>query len=199
MLAGVIVVAMASSSQAATIILKDGRKITGEITQQDKMKLIIKEGGSTLTYYKDEIVSIDGKSEDAGKINKPEAPKDQVPADPEKEKLATSLLTFLPPSENIMMDMVGHRIPADQKDQFIAFVKKDGGLQKLMDLRIQGHEKYFSSASLKAMIEFFSSPNGQAYIKEAQDYQKNETPEIRKIIYYEVTSWMESQAKKTKH
>ena len=160
---GIMLMLITVGAQASTIVLKDGREITGDIIQQDKTKVVVKDGDSTLTYYKEDIVSIDGEALIA------EA--NDVAVDAEKEKLAQQYLAYFPMSQ-ALSDWVESNVPLDKRQAVLSLLNNDKNMAALTKLRIQGVVQYFSSADLEAVIKFQSSAEGNQYFKDSIQYQK---------------------------
>lgn len=157
-------------AQASTIILKDGRAITGDIIQQDKDKAVVKVNDVTLTYYKDDIVSIDGNPL-AGPSPSDVSPSPSIESDPEKEKLAEQYLAYYPMSQ-VVSDWVKSNFSSDKQQIVLASLNNDQNISAWTHFRIQGVMQYFSSAELKAVIKFQSSAEGKQYFKDYIRYQK---------------------------
>lgn len=157
------------SVQASTIVLQDGRTITGDIVKQDKDEVIVNNGDSPVTYYKDEIVSIDGN---------PVAVKDiAAPADPEKEKLVEQFLELMPTDEFIQ-DWVELRFPLAKRQAVLEMLKRDQSYQAVTEIRTQGYMKYYSIDTLKAMIDFYSSPEGKESLEALRKFNLHAMPQV---------------------
>ena len=152
---------------ASTIILKDGRNITGDILEQNNAKVVIKFNDVSVTFYQDEIVSIDGKPF-VGKSPSKVGKRPSIKPDPEKEKLVDQFLKMPPTTEDMVIAQTQGTITPEQKDRFLSFLKENSDIQKFTEIRRAGMMQYFSSASLKAIINFRTSPEGEAYFKEAK-------------------------------
>ncbi len=170
--------------RASTITLKDGRDITGDIVEQDDAKVIIKADGTSLTYYKDEVASIDGKL-----LASPSPP---IKSDPEKEKLVDQFLSIVP-TEGEVTKWTQRIVPKDQMSSFLFSLKENSIIQKVTEMRRKGMMEYFSSADLKAIINFRSSPEGKAYFKDLEDYTNDTMPELIKLVIPEAKRFMQGK------
>ena len=148
---------------ASTIVFKDGREITGDIIKQDKTLVVVQDVDASLTYFKDEISSIDGKPLIALD--------DKTKADPDKEKLVQQYLDTYP-TQVVVSDWIETSIPQDEKQAVSVFLNSDQNITALTKLRTQGLMQYLSSADLKAAIKFFSSPEGKQYFEDLRQYQQ---------------------------
>ncbi len=161
---GIMCMLVTMDAQASTIILKDGRTITGDIVQQDKIKVAVQDRGFSLTYYKDEISSIDGEPLTGGGKN--------TTADPEKGKLAEQYIADYP-MRQMVSDWVKDRFLPKQQQIVLASLNNDLKMSALEQLRIQGVMQYFSSDELRAVIKFKSSEEGKEFFKHYVQYQSN--------------------------
>ena len=149
-----------AGAQASTIILKDGRTVKGAIIQQDKTKVVVESGGASLTYYKDEIKSIqeDAVNQDTGE-------------DAEKEDLLAQYQIVFP-ADAVILGKAEGTLPASLNDQFLLFLKKDSEYGKLVEMRKQALKKYLTSADLKVSIDFFSTPEGKTFFAHWVNYNR---------------------------
>jgi hypothetical protein len=170
------------SGQAATIILKDGRTLTGDIISQDKTKVVVKSEGISLTYYKDEIVSI--KDEPlVEKQDEPLVEKDNNKgSDADKEKLAMQYLDLSKPTTELVDDWVKNHVAAEQQEVVLSYLNDDQRISALTRFRSQNVMKYLSSEDLKAAINFFSTPGGSQFLKDLRQFANNGQVQINSIL-----------------
>jgi hypothetical protein len=135
-----------ANAGADIIILKDGRSITGDILQKDRDKVIIKEAGITLTYYKDEIKFIRETNRE------------------EKEKLVAEFMEYYPLGNTFSMWVKRKSV---DKQKFILSAEEEN-IQKLLKIRKQIFMNDFSASTLRAAINFFSSVEGKQYVKDME-------------------------------
>jgi len=154
-MSGILFTLVAVNAQASTIILKDGRTITGDIIQQDKTKVIVKEGEVSLTYYTDEIASIDKKSSAVKAI-------DTAP-ETEKEKLVEQFMSYSPTDE-IIDHWVKNNFKPEYQQEILTAEKEN--ILTLTEVRKKILMQGFSLADLKAVLNFYSSAEGKQFSKD---------------------------------
>ena len=186
---GIIFMLIIVNVQASTIMLKDGRTITGEIIQQDKAKVVVKEGDVSLTYYKDEITSI---------VEKPLIVKDNdTGSEAEKEKLVEQFMNYNP-MKQIVYDWVQNNIRPARRTIVLSAEEKD--IQELTGLRKKILMQDYSSVALKAAINFYSSAEGQEFLKNRSqalnDMVAKFNTELRKIANKVVKAAVEEEKSK---
>ncbi len=160
-------------AQASTIILKDGRNITGDIVEQNDTKAVIKVDDVPLTYYKDEIVSID--TEPLG------GQSPSIGSDHDKEKLVDQFLSIVP-TEGEIIKWTGEIVPKDQRSRFLLLLEENSIIQKVTEMRREKMLEYFSLADLKGMIHFRTSPEGKAYFEDLENYNNDTMPKLIKLV-----------------
>lgn len=157
-------------AQASTIILKDGGKVTGDIVEQDTTHVVIIEGGSSLTYYYEDIVSIDGES--AKSII-------------EKGKLVEQLMQANPESD-VLTAIVKTSVPADKQEMVSAALNNKKVSLEIMGLKEEGYMKYFSQEDLKAMVDYHASPAGVKRMQRMREYYLDVMPKIVKKVVAQI-------------
>lgn len=171
-MAGIMLMLASVNVQASTITLKDGRTITGDIIQQDKTKVVVKEGDVSLTYYKDEIASIKEKSLNV---------KGDAGIEAENEKLVEQFMDYTPTSE-IVDDWVKNFIKPDQQQVVLSAENEVQNMQALIKVRKQILMRVFSLADLKATISFYSSPEGKEHLKDMRKMRNQMAAEFIPIM-----------------
>jgi hypothetical protein len=162
------------NAQASTINLKDGEIISGTIIQQDKTKVVVNVDGTPLTFYKDQIKSM--KDEPLLEKN------NGADLDADKLKLAEQFINVWRPTSIILSEWIKYKVPPDEQEIVSWGINNDQFIRALTKYRSQGIVKYFSSSDLKAALNFYSSPEGQQYLKDSRKYQSYMEPEISKIL-----------------
>lgn len=171
---------------ASTIVLKDGRAITGDIVGQDKTKVIVNEGGISLTYYRDEIKSIKGGENDTG-------------TDIEKKRLVEQYLKLFP-TEMTLTKGIKYSMPFSNKKRFLLYLKKNPSTEKITEMRRAGMMQYFTSAHLKPVVDFYTSPEWKAFHQDMEKYVRAKGLEISNAGHEEVGSFMrQERSEKIEH
>jgi len=167
----IVFILMTENVPASTIILKDGRTITGNIIQQDKTKVVVKEGEDSLTYYKDEIASIDKESlgvKDNGTT--PEA---------EKEKLVEQVMIY-DPMDEIISNWVKNTFKPNDREIILSY--ENANILALTNVRKQIVTQYFSLADLKAALNFYSTAEGKQFLKDYREYHNHMVTDLNPIL-----------------
>jgi hypothetical protein len=170
----IIFVLVTVNAGASIIILKDGQTITGTIIQQDKAKVVVNVGGDSLTYYKDEIVSM----KDEPLIKKG----DNTGPDADKRKLVEQYWNLIRPTSEVVSEWVRNAVTPDRQQTVLSFLNEEKNILALTKFRSQVLMKYLSSSELKAAINFYSSPEGRQYVKDIRRYQYYVEPKIVSIF-----------------
>jgi hypothetical protein len=168
-------------AKASTIILKDGQTITGDIVKQDKNKVIVKAGEMTLTYFRDEIASVN----DGALIVKDH----ESGSDEEMGKLIDQYNSLFP-MENFAINWTKTIVPKEQTDYFLSYLRKNSGIERLNEFRKKEMMKYFSPAELKAAVVFFASPEGRKYHEDLTKYNIATFTAYRNFVRTEATEAM---------
>lgn len=172
---------VACEASAEIITLKDGRRVSGKIAQQDATQLKLDVKGVVMTFYLDEIADIDGKSvvdpkkvepvvESRKTAQESELPKGTV--EPPKQAVAVSpaekkelILKFIDvfgtraamtANFNSIIDTIAQEKPEEAR-QIRERFKVEAVIERLIPL----YDKYFTADDLKAYIAFYASPEGR--------------------------------------
>ncbi len=162
------------NAQAAVIVLKDGRTVTGEIDQQDDTKVVLKVDKFFLTYYKDKIVSISADAEDNSASRT------------YKEKLVQQYLSY-DRTRDMVSNWVIIRYHPGQWPRVLAAINSDQYVLVLTKMRAQGLTEYLSSADLKAVDDFYASPAGKQFLADYKQYSIHALREIYIAMKTEAT------------
>ncbi len=176
------VFALISNAQAETIALKNGSKITGKIISQDTKKVKIEVDGAPMTYYMDEIDSVDGaaateavapaatKTAEEVAVETPVVAKPAAVAsgsstvDPTKKALILKFIdvfgTKAAMTENLkaMTDNLPEDNPDYQK------IKKGINVDEIIERLVPVYDKYFTQEDLNEYITFYASAKGKKLI-----------------------------------
>jgi hypothetical protein len=177
----VCLVLVSPSAHAEIIVLKDYTVINAKIVEQDDKQIKVNENGKTLTYEVDQIKSIDGKP--FGSLVKepgadPETPKSEPTKDKIQETNAGKSADVKPLSktETIkkFIDIFGTResmtqnfermlltIPLDKSQEIRKILNVDEVINNIIPL----YDKHFTQEELDSYVAFFSSPQGQKFLK----------------------------------
>lgn len=154
------------SVQAATIHLKNGATVTGEITERGADSVRINAEGIKVTYYNDEIASIDD-----GAVATPVAAVTPVIESPVITPISNASLSGMSKKDLILkfiivfgtrdtmranFEQMAASLPPEKGQAF----RKAFNVDTVINLLIPVYEKYFSEEDLKACIEFYSSSAG---------------------------------------
>lgn len=158
------------SAQAEILIFKDGKTLNVKVIERDEKKMKVEHNGEQVTYYLDEIQSINGQPLVPPKT---EAPKTAAlssagskPVSQPKESKRGLIKKFI--------DLVGTREAMSQNfDRMIAAappkqsqeIKKMLNVDEVIDNILPLYDKHFTQEELEAYIAFFSSPQGQKFLK----------------------------------
>jgi hypothetical protein len=181
---------------AETITFKDGRKLTGSITQQDLKKIVMDVKGIPMTIFLDEIKDIDGIA-----VALPDSPK---PGEQAKSTLVLNSNVTADKRALILkfIDVFGTRKAMEQNfntmqndlliqnPQMAQKLRERFKIEDVIERLIPLYDKYFTSEELKAYIDFYSSEKGQKLISSIglimQDsvnvtmgYMKEKFPEVQ--------------------
>lgn len=180
----------AGAASAEMIVLSDGTSINGKIIDQTDKKLKVEYNGQTVTYYADQIKSIDGKP---FLVKKPE-PEEKVTPEPQaKPPEQTQEITSLEQvyragkAKNKLyqsqskrqaikkfIDVVGTREQMTKSfDQMLANLQPNDrekmrkvlNVDDMLDNLMPVYDKYFTQDDLDCYIWFYTSESGQKLFK----------------------------------
>ena len=180
----------AGAASAEMIVLSDGTSINGRIIDQTDKKLKVEYNGQTVTYYADQIKSIDGKP---FLVKKPE-PEEKVTPEPQaKPPEQTQEITSLEQvyragkAKNKLyqsqskrqaikkfIDVVGTREQMTKSfDQMLANLQPNDrekmrkvlNVDDMLDNLMPVYDKYFTQDDLDCYIWFYTSESGQKLFK----------------------------------
>lgn len=182
LIAFVLVLFVSFDASAEIITLKDGRRVSGKIAQQDGAQLKLDVKGVMMTFYIDEISDIDGKpveapaapvsKERSGRTSRTQpavtADENSVgegdilesPAD--KKALILKFIDVfgtraaMTANFNAIIESVAQEKP-DEAKRIREKFKIDDVIERLIPL----YDKYFTAEELKAYIDFYGSPKGR--------------------------------------
>lgn len=158
---------------AEIIILKDGKLINAKVIEQDEDKMKIEEDGEVVTYYKDQIQSVNGKPltppvEDdkakAGQQGSSAAPmKGPNPSGLSKRALIRKFIDVFGTRESMTQnfDRMVTALPPDKAIEVRKILNVDEVIDNIMPL----YDKYYTQEDLEFFIAFFGSERGQKFLK----------------------------------
>jgi len=153
-------ICFSSNVYASTITLKNGQTVTGEITNETDKMINISVNNTVVTYYMDEIASIDGK--DMLELTK------EHKEDPEEIKLARQIVGLMPMDEIInlkLMEGMPSQLSQEQKKNIISTVEDSLDVRSLDEARIRGMGEFFTVDELNAEVTLLSSPAGKSFLE----------------------------------
>ena len=177
---------------AETVYLKNGKKITGKVVQQDDQQIKVDVSGVMVTYFTDEVDRVEGKDAATAKpapVANPEpspeleptlestpepsaAPADAVEAVPPAQNQTTSaakkgmILTLIDVSgTRESMDAMFTQIISEAPPEQADKLKEVFNLDDIIAQFIPVYDKYFTDEDLTQLIEFYKSPVGKKLIK----------------------------------
>jgi hypothetical protein len=168
---------LASSAHAATVYLKNGSTVEGNIVEKTGSSVKIDVNGVSVTYYNDEIDRVDDGAAPAAVTSAAGAPAEQgVPLGPDIGKMlvANAPLSEISEAKKDLIlkfvDAFGTReamkmnfeqmavaLPPDKADAF----RKAFRIEDIITQLIPVYNKYFSESDLNAFIQFYNSPSGK--------------------------------------
>jgi len=175
-----LVFTFSTTLHAATIALKNGSQVTGNIISQDDKKVKIEIDGAPMTYYMDEIDNIDGQATTAAAPKAAVATRASAPAvvatppavaaaksgtvDATKKALILKFIdvfgTKAAMSENLKA--MTESLPDDNPDY--QKIKNGINVDEIIDRLVPVYAKYFTEEDLKEYIEFYASAKGKKLI-----------------------------------
>ncbi len=166
-------ICFATSVQAATVHLKNGATVTGDIMERTAESVRVNVDGIKVTYYNDEISSID-EGASAATADAPAEPVvadipliERTPVEPvssaslegmKKKDLILKFIIVFGTRDTMRanFEQMAASLPPEKGQAF----RKAFNVDTVINLLIPVYDKYFSEADLKAYIEFYSSPEG---------------------------------------
>lgn len=159
--------------QAEIILLKNGGAINGKILEQDKKKMKVEFNGQAVTYYLDEIQSVNGQ---------PLTPEVPNPSQVSTTDEPASAVSFVPIPEIMskrvlikkFIDIFGTRENMSQNFERMlaslppaksAEIRKILNVDEVIDNLVPLYDKYFTQAELESYLAFYSSAGGQKFLK----------------------------------
>jgi hypothetical protein len=173
------------NAQAETITLKNGTVIEGKIVEKDGEKIKAEASGVTLTYYFDELASIDGIKPAEFVSSVPQQIKTNLPpsmtpvlAPPAADTPSAapvSQLSGMSKKDLILkfIDVFGTReslarnfeqLIKRSSPQQAADLEKAVNVDELIQQLIPLYDKYFTEQELIFYINFYSSPEGKKFL-----------------------------------
>lgn len=181
------------NARAEVIILKDGRTVNGVILEKDDRKIKIEENGQTVTYYRDQIESVNGAPlAQEPKVLEPEAIKSDVvqPAQNSESVTKKSGAKIEPPNPSGLskralirkfMEVFGTREAMTQNfDRLVGAlppnkaeeVRKILNVEEVIDNIMPLYDKYFTQEDLEYYVAFYSSEQGKKFLKALPEIMK---------------------------
>lgn len=170
-------VCFATSVQAATVHLKNGATVTGDIMERGADSIRVNVDGIKVTYYNDEINGIDEAGApamaDPNAVSTLPVPAEEqvfipsVPAEPvlssaligmSKKDLILKFINVFGTRDTMKanFEQMAASLPPEKGQAFRTAFNVD----TVIDLLLPVYDKYFSEEDLKAYIEFYSSAAG---------------------------------------
>lgn len=152
---------------AAVLHLNNGSIVNGRVIERTAERIKMDVGGVVLTYYADEISSIQGdENVELAPVSAavPPAPRRELSSSSAVDKKALVLKfvelfgTKAAMTQNL--DQMIASLPPDQAESF----RKAFSVTEIIDLLVPLYEKHFSVEDLQAYIEFYSSPAGRKLV-----------------------------------
>ena len=168
---------------AETLLLKNGTVVKAKILEQDKKKMKVEVNGQTVTYYMDEIQSVNNSSvmdsvafsstadavptPDVQQVAKPtELQTAKLPYSPSfisKRVLIKKFIDVFGTRENMTQNF--ERMLASMPPQKREEVRKILNVDEVIDNLVPLYDKYFTQEELESYLEFYSSDEGQKFLK----------------------------------
>jgi uncharacterized protein len=162
-------ICFATSVQAATVHLKNGATVTGDIIERTAESVRVNVDGIKVTYYNDEIGSIDeGAAAVTADVPVADVPLiERTPIEPvssaslegmKKKDLILKFIIVFGTRDTMRanFEQMAASLPPEKGQAF----RKAFNVDTVINLLIPVYDKYFSESDLKAYIEFYSSPAG---------------------------------------
>ena len=173
---------------ADTVRLKNGNVVEGKILEKTAEKITMDIGGVTLTYYADEIDSLNPSASSATAAALPVVPAEAAGAVPQaqmaapvdapkttwgagsedvatmsKDQLIRKFVQIYGVKENMQanFDQMTASLKPEQAQAFRTSVKVDEIIEQLVPV----YDQHFSADDLRAYIHFYSSPEGKKLVQ----------------------------------
>lgn len=162
------------TAHAEILIMKDGRSINAKILNRDSKKIKIEENGRTVTYFLDQVQSINGKpiadwEEESAEEDATPADSGTTPAPAKAKPISITKLELI----KKFIDIFGTRqsmvqnfermlagLPPDQGKE----VRKILNVDEIIDNIVPLYDKYFTQQELETYVNFYTSPQGQKFL-----------------------------------
>ncbi|MBP6343161.1 MAG: DUF2059 domain-containing protein [Candidatus Omnitrophica bacterium] len=162
------------TAHAEILIMKDGRSINAKILNRDSKKIKIEENGRTVTYFLDQVQSINGKpladwEEESAEEDATPADSGTTPAPAKAKPISITKLELI----KKFIDIFGTRqsmvqnfermlagLPPDQSKE----VRKILNVDEIIDNIVPLYDKYFTQQELETYVDFYTSPQGQKFL-----------------------------------
>jgi hypothetical protein len=177
---------VAGLASAASVDLKDGRVIQGDIIKQDNKSIQISVDGVTMTYYADEVKDIDGKPLATGQaspaaavaapvvqpgpvvtapVSTSEASSAQGTVDQDKKALILKFIDVFGTRQTLKnnFEAMLKQIEKDKPDEALK-IRERVKVDEIIDRLIPIYDRNFTTEDLNAFIAFYGSPEGQKLI-----------------------------------
>jgi hypothetical protein len=144
-------------ANAALVQLKNGQSVEGVITERSKENIKMDVQGVSMTYFLDEISSIDGQP---AVLTSSATPTTATP--PNKKELILKFIDAFGTRRALEANFAAmlEQMPAEQAEKFRKAVKIDEIIERLIPL----YDKHFTVEELQACIDFYTSSNGAKLI-----------------------------------
>ena len=147
---------------AETIYLKNGQVIKSKITKDTGYSIQIMEGGFPKTFNRDEIDRVEpDQPADSADAYLTAGTKEELTA--AKRELIFRLMEAngARDSMNQVFNQIISQVPAENRDKYKELLRVDEIITRLAPI----YAKYYTTADLKQLIEFYKSPLGQKHIQ----------------------------------
>ncbi|MEW5894567.1 MAG: DUF2059 domain-containing protein [Candidatus Omnitrophota bacterium] len=152
-------IVFSASSQADTIILKDGRTIEGEIFEETAYSVKVKVKSTPKVFYRDEIERVERPEKEVEEAKETEPELTLKDVSERKKELILKLLEANGAVRGIKANLRAllGQMPEDQTKEFERLVNADEFILRLVPV----YAKYYTEEELGDLIEFYSSPSGK--------------------------------------
>jgi hypothetical protein len=112
---------------------------------------------------------------------------DNVPGDADRARrieLAQAMNNIRPAKIQVQeaVNQIAQNLPPLDRDRFMRMVDKAFDYGKLEKLSVETMADLFTAAELQKMVDYFSSPEGEAISRKLPQYQAKLQPEIIKML-----------------
>ena len=161
---------------AEIIYFKDGRKIQGQIIEENKYSIKALVNGFPQIYYRYEIYRIEmDKKEVPGQESEKAGQSSQ-----DKEQLIRRLLEVngTRDSMNLRFNQIINKAPLEQQGELRKIIKTEEIIKRLIPL----YAKYYTVEELKELITFYNSPTGRKHLETVPKIMEDSLHEIAKYF-----------------